>query len=105
MMETKNTSVILGSQWGDEGKGKLVDILSGQYDIIARATGGANAGHTIYLNGKKFIFHLVPSGMLNESCHCVIDKPESVSLVKPPTMIIKPIININVIIQNIKIFS
>ena len=45
-----NFSVVLGAQWGDEGKGKLVDILSNEYDIVARATGGANAGHTIYIN-------------------------------------------------------
>ncbi|MBU0667995.1 adenylosuccinate synthase [Patescibacteria group bacterium] len=66
-----NVSVILGGQWGDEGKGKLIDIMAEQYDIVARATGGANAGHTVYVpdpvneNGKKkFIFHLMPSGVL-----------------------------------------
>lgn len=57
---------IIGCQWGDEGKGKLVDILAEEYDIVVRATGGANAGHTIYLNEKKFVFHLVPSGVLHE---------------------------------------
>lgn len=72
-------SVVLGSQWGDEGKGKLVDVLSDTYDIVARAAGGANAGHTIYLQDKndpskkkKYVFHLVPSGMLNEKCICLI---------------------------------
>jgi adenylosuccinate synthase len=66
-----NLTVILGGQWGDEGKGKLIDIMAQQYDIIARATGGANAGHTVYIpdpnnpeKTKKFIFHLMPSGML-----------------------------------------
>lgn len=67
---------VAGSQWGDEGKGKLVDILSQKYDIIARAAGGANAGHTICVtkNGKseKFIFHLLPSGVLHEGKTCVI---------------------------------
>lgn len=70
---------ILGSQWGDEGKGKLVDILSEEYDVIARATGGANAGHTIYIPSKenpeetkKFIFHLIPSGMMHEDKICII---------------------------------
>lgn len=56
---------IIGMQWGDEGKGKLVDILSEQYDYIVRPTGGANAGHTIYVNGKKFVFHQIPSGVLH----------------------------------------
>lgn len=64
---------VLGAQWGDEGKGKLVDILAKEYDIIARATGGANAGHTIYLqNGSKFVFHLVPSGILHKGKICVM---------------------------------
>lgn len=70
---------VLGSQWGDEGKGKLIDIISEQYEIIARAAGGANAGHTIYIQDPqspekklKFIFHLIPSGIFNENCICVI---------------------------------
>ncbi|PNH07609.1 Adenylosuccinate synthetase, chloroplastic, partial [Tetrabaena socialis] len=65
--------VVLGTQWGDEGKGKLVDILSQQYDIVARAQGGANAGHTIYDDaGNKYALHLVPSGILNKTATCVI---------------------------------
>ncbi|KAG1679535.1 hypothetical protein FOA52_011137 [Chlamydomonas sp. UWO 241] len=65
--------VVLGTQWGDEGKGKLVDILAQQYDIVARAQGGANAGHTIYDDaGKKYALHLVPSGILNASTVCVV---------------------------------
>jgi len=67
---------IAGTQWGDEGKGKLVDILSSKYDIIARSAGGANAGHTICVqnNGKteKFVFHLLPSGILHEGKKSVI---------------------------------
>ncbi|KAL8036908.1 hypothetical protein ABFX02_11G007000 [Erythranthe guttata] len=66
-------SGVLGCQWGDEGKGKLVDILAKQFDIVARCQGGANAGHTIYNSeGKKFALHLVPSGILNEETLCVI---------------------------------
>ncbi|KAE8725809.1 Adenylosuccinate synthetase [Hibiscus syriacus] len=66
-------SGVLGSQWGDEGKGKLVDILAEHFDIVARCQGGANAGHTIYNSvGKKFSLHLVPSGILNEETLCVI---------------------------------
>lgn len=55
---------VLGAQWGDEGKGKLVDILAKRYNIIARFNGGANAGHTLVVDGKKFAFHLLPCGML-----------------------------------------
>ncbi len=69
-------TVVLGAQWGDEGKGKLVDILSKDFDIVARATGGANAGHTVYFNEggvtKKFVFHLLPSGILYPHVNCVI---------------------------------
>ncbi|XP_073062409.1 adenylosuccinate synthetase, chloroplastic-like [Primulina eburnea] len=66
-------SGVLGCQWGDEGKGKLVDILAKHFDIVARCQGGANAGHTIYNSeGKKFALHLVPSGILNEGTLCVI---------------------------------
>lgn len=65
--------MVLGSQWGDEGKVKLVDILAHQYDIVARAQGGANAGHTIYdLEGNKYKLHLIPSGILNKNAQCVI---------------------------------
>eukprot|EP00249_Psilotum_nudum_P005174 c18638_g1_i1 orf=340-2001(-) len=64
---------VLGTQWGDEGKGKLVDILSQQYDVVARCQGGANAGHTIYNSkGQKFALHVIPSGILNEHALCVI---------------------------------
>ncbi|XP_068637243.1 adenylosuccinate synthetase 2, chloroplastic-like [Aristolochia californica] len=66
-------SGVLGCQWGDEGKGKLVDILAEHFDIVARCQGGANAGHTIYNSeGKKFALHLIPSGILNEQTLCVI---------------------------------
>lgn len=55
--------VLLGLQWGDEGKGKIVDVLAPQYDIIARFQGGPNAGHTLIFDGKKFVLHTVPSGI------------------------------------------
>jgi len=55
---------VLGAQWGDEGKGKLVDLLAQKYDVVARFNGGANAGHTLVVNDKKFAFHLLPCGML-----------------------------------------
>ncbi|MEI6898889.1 MAG: adenylosuccinate synthase [Bacteroidota bacterium] len=59
--------VILGLQWGDEGKGKIVDVLTPGYDIIARFQGGPNAGHTIEFDGKKFVLHTIPSGIFHES--------------------------------------
>jgi adenylosuccinate synthase len=64
---SKDIAVVLGAQWGDEGKGKLVDILSDTYSVIVRSGGGANAGHTIVRDGKKYVFHLLPSGMINEN--------------------------------------
>ena len=73
-LETKQhgIDVVLGAQWGDEGKGKLVDVLSQNYDVCARVAGGSNAGHTIVVNNKKYKFHLLPSGILNEKAICVI---------------------------------
>jgi adenylosuccinate synthase len=64
--------VVLGAQWGDEGKGKLVDMLSQQYDVCARVAGGSNAGHTIVVDNVKYKFHLLPSGVLNPAAVCVI---------------------------------
>ncbi|KAI7883571.1 Adenylosuccinate synthetase [Lichtheimia hyalospora FSU 10163] len=61
-------SVVLGAQWGDEGKGKLSDILCGEADVCARCQGGNNAGHTIVVNDVKYDFHLLPSGLINPSC-------------------------------------
>ena len=55
---------VLGGQWGDEGKGKLADVLAGKYDIVARFNGGNNAGHTVVANGKKYAFHLLPCGLI-----------------------------------------
>ena len=59
--------VILGLQWGDEGKGKIVDYLAESYDIVARFQGGPNAGHTLKFDGKKFVLHTIPSGIFRES--------------------------------------
>ncbi|MBC8319259.1 MAG: adenylosuccinate synthase [Bacteroidetes bacterium] len=64
--------VLLGLQWGDEGKGKVVDVLTPQYDIIARFQGGPNAGHTIEFDNKKFVLHTIPSGIFNENTVNVI---------------------------------
>jgi adenylosuccinate synthase len=64
--------LILGAQWGDEGKGKVVDLLGESYDVVARFQGGPNAGHTVHIGGKKFILHHIPSGILHEHTTCVI---------------------------------
>ncbi|MBD3840933.1 MAG: adenylosuccinate synthase [Campylobacterales bacterium] len=64
--------VIVGIQWGDEGKGKIVDKLAQEYDIVCRSQGGHNAGHTIWVDGVKYAFHLVPSGILNPSAINII---------------------------------
>jgi adenylosuccinate synthase len=64
--------VVVGAQWGDEGKGKIVDLLTQHADIVVRFQGGNNAGHTIVLKGEKFVFHLIPSGILYENKTCVI---------------------------------
>ena len=64
--------VLLGLQWGDEGKGKVVDVLTSKYDIIARFQGGPNAGHTIEFDGKKFVLHTIPSGIFNKNTVNVI---------------------------------
>src|SRR5690349_1872116 len=64
--------VVLGAQWGDEGKGKIVDLLTKHFSIVARYQGGHNAGHTVYVNGAKFILRLIPSGILHPGIACVI---------------------------------
>src|SRR5665213_2358511 len=66
------TAVVLGAQWGDEGKGKIVDVLSGRFAIVARYAGGHNAGHTVIIHGQKFILQLVPCGVLRPDCRAVI---------------------------------
>jgi adenylosuccinate synthase len=63
---------VLGAQWGDEGKGKIVDLLTPNFDIVARYQGGHNAGHTVYANGRKFVLRLLPSGILHDGITCVI---------------------------------
>lgn len=67
-----SVKVVVGTQWGDEGKGKYVDILAQNSDYIVRFSGGNNAGHTIVVDGVKFALHLIPSGILHEGKHCII---------------------------------
>jgi len=76
-----STTVVLGSQFGDEGKGKLVDLLSEKFKITARSAGGHNAGHTIVVNGITYDFHILPSGLVN---------PETVNLVGSGTVVSVP---------------
>ncbi len=71
MAASKNICVV-GAQWGDEGKGKIVDLLAGKADIVARYQGGANAGHTVRVGGREFVLHLVPSGIVHPGVQCLI---------------------------------
>ncbi|MEW6130230.1 MAG: adenylosuccinate synthase [Acidobacteriota bacterium] len=64
--------VVIGAQWGDEGKGKVVDLLAPHFEVVARYQGGHNAGHTVYIGERKFVLHLIPSGILQENSLCVI---------------------------------
>ncbi len=71
-MKRGKTAVIVGAQWGDEGKGKIVDVLSHNFSIVARYGGGHNAGHTVIIDSKKFVLQLVPCGVLRQGCRSVI---------------------------------
>ena len=64
--------IVVGAQWGDEGKGKIVDLLTAHFDIVARYQGGHNAGHTVIIKGRKYVLHLIPSGILHPLKLCVI---------------------------------
>jgi adenylosuccinate synthase len=68
----RKSAVILGAQWGDEGKGKIVDVLSEKFSVVARFAGGHNAGHTVIIKGKKFVLQLIPCGVLRPECKGVI---------------------------------
>src|SRR5690242_8971893 len=69
---SKTNIAVLGAQWGDEGKGKIVDMLTPHFSTVARYQGGHNAGHTVYVDGQKFVLHLIPSGILHDGVTCVI---------------------------------
>ncbi len=83
----KQVTVLVGTQWGDEGKGGLVDYLAQNCDLVIRFHGGANAGHTIWVDGQKYVLHLVPSGILYAHIQCVIGN----GVVLDPTELIKEI--------------
>ncbi len=84
MSSKKQADLIVGLQWGDEGKGKIVDLLASKYDYVVRYQGGHNAGHTIVLDGKKIALHLIPSGVLNPKAINIIGNGVVVS---PPHLI------------------
>jgi adenylosuccinate synthase len=65
-------TILVGAQWGDEGKGKIIDVLTEEADVVVRSQGGNNAGHTVHIKGQKYILHLVPSGILRKGKTCVI---------------------------------
>lgn len=79
--------VVIGMQWGDEGKGKVVDLLAPHFDIVARYQGGHNAGHTVIVNNEKYVLHLIPSGITHEGKLCVIGN----GLVVDPTALLREI--------------
>jgi len=68
----EGAQVVLGAQWGDEGKGKIVDVLCEKTDLVCRCQGGSNAGHTIKVDGSTYKFHLLPSGLVHNNTTCVI---------------------------------
>ena len=82
--------VVLGTFYGDEGKGKIIDYLSTKADYTVRCTGGNNAGHTINVNGKKYAFHLIPSGILNKNTKAIIGN----GVVIDPKVLIEEINNL-----------
>ena len=67
--------VILGLQWGDEGKGKIVDYLADQYQVVCRFQGGPNAGHTLYVDGVKYVLHTIPSGIFRKNTFVGLGSP------------------------------
>src|SRR5208283_2285001 len=72
IMSNRSNVIILGAQWGDEGKGKVVDLLSERFDVVARYQGGHNAGHTVRIGDRKFVLKLIPSGILRAGKKSVI---------------------------------
>ena len=83
--KTGKSVVVLGTQWGDEGKGKIVDLLTERASHVVRFQGGHNAGHTLVIGGKKTVLHLLPSGILRDGVTCVIGN----GVVLSPTALLK----------------
>ena len=83
--------LLLGLQWGDEGKGKIVDVLTSKYNVIARFQGGPNAGHTLVFNEKKHVLHTIPSGIFHENKINIIGN----GVVVDPVILKKELINLD----------
>jgi adenylosuccinate synthase len=83
--------VVIGTQWGDEGKGKYIDMLAGEADLVVRFSGGSNAGHTIVADGVKYALHLVPSGILHKGKTCIIGN----GVVVDPAVLIEELNGLN----------
>src|ERR1700759_2078807 len=67
-----SNTILVGAQWGEEGKGKIIDVLTEQADVVLRTKGGNNAGHTVFIGKQKYVLHLIPSGILRPGKRCVI---------------------------------
>jgi len=76
-------TILIGAQWGDEGKGKIIDVLTAKVDIVVRSQGGNNAGHTVFHRGVKYILHLIPSGILRRGKVCVIGNGQKIFPMHP----------------------
>ncbi len=66
-----SNTILVGAQWGDEGKGKIIDVLTEEADVVVRTQGGNNAGHTVFIGKQKYVLHLIPSGILRKGKTCV----------------------------------
>jgi adenylosuccinate synthase len=78
--------VVLGTQWGDEGKGKIVDLLTDKAKYVVRYQGGHNAGHTLVIDGEKTVLHLIPSGVLRDNVKCLIGNGKILHSLVSPTV-------------------
>src|SRR5258705_7428190 len=91
-------TILVGAQWGDEGKGKIIDVLTQQADIVVRTQGGNNAGHTVFIGKQKYVLHLIPSGILRKGKTCVIGNGvviDPVSLVEEIDGLLKMKVKVN----------
>jgi len=82
--------VLLGLQWGDEGKGKIVDYFAPNYDIVARFQGGPNAGHTLYVEGKKMVLHQIPSGIFHQMFQRTVHLIKHLNFLKVKVKLVLP---------------
>ena len=92
-----NTDILLGLQWGDEGKGKIVDAISPDYDLIARFQGGPNAGHSLEFHGRKHVLHLIPSGIFHSEKMNIIGN----GVVIDPAVFKKEIENLGIPVEDL----